>query len=223
MRGVPRFVKDLLRQRRPRAFRATPGEAAELRAAIELRAAGPDSGAADPEFVERLRGRVAAERAGVEPGGGSRRRFVRATSVAAAAAALGVAADRVLGDQSGGSGDPVARATVVPDAGEWRPVVATKDLPEGGVRPFDLGTVVGFVERTGGEVRAVSGTCTHLGCKLTLDAPARRLDCPCHRAAFAVDGSVLHHRLPIPLPPLPRVLVRESGGVVQVFVPADQT
>lgn len=108
----------------------------------------------------------------------------------------------------------------MPDNGEWRGVVAVKDLPEGGVRAFDAGTLVGFVHRSNGEVRAVSGVCTHLGCKLALDGPARQLNCPCHSAAFAVDGAVLHHRLPIPLAPLPKVMVRESEGVVQVFVPA---
>jgi len=32
--------------------------------------------------------------------------------------------------------------------------------------------VAGFVQRAGGQVRAVSATCTHLGCRLALDAPA---------------------------------------------------
>jgi Rieske Fe-S protein len=65
----------------------------------------------------------------------------------------------------------------------------------------------------------VSGVCTHLYCKLALDAPARQLKCPCHGAAFALDGAVLHHRLPITLRALPKLIVRESGGVVQVFAP----
>lgn len=224
MRAVARYVKDLLRHRRPRPFRAGPAEAAELRAAIALRAAGPDAGAPGEEFVDGLHRRLAAELGADAPAApaktGSRRRFVQATSVAAASAALGVGLDRIVADQTAASPPPPAPDTVMPDNGEWRAVVAGKDLPEGGVRSFDLGTVVGFVQRTGGQVHAVSGTCTHLGCRLTLDAPARQLNCPCHRAAFAVDGAVLHHRLPIALPPLPRLLVRESGGVVQVYVPA---
>ncbi len=221
MRGVARYVKDLLRHRRPRPFRAEAPDAAELRAAIALRAAGPDAGAPSEEFVEGLHRRLTAEfgtNAAAAPGRtGSRRRFVQVTSVAAASAALGVGLDRVLSD---GQAPPPTAETVLPDNGEWRAVVAGKDLPDGGVRPFDLGTVVGFVRRAGGQLRAVSGTCTHLGCRLTLDAPARQLNCPCHNAAFAVDGAVLHHRLPIALPPLPQLLVRESDGVVQVYVPA---
>ncbi|SDW41775.1 Ferredoxin subunit of nitrite reductase or a ring-hydroxylating dioxygenase [Amycolatopsis xylanica] len=219
MRGLRRYVKDLLRGRRPRPFAADAAEEAEARAAILLRAAGPDRGPASGDFVEDVRRRLASEldEAGEAPRGGSRRRFVEVTSVAAASVALGIGLDRVLT----GDGEPSAPAaeTVVPDGGEWRAVVAAKDLPEGAVVPFDAGAVSGFVERAGGQVRAVSGACTHLGCKLTLNAPARQLDCPCHKAAFAVDGAVLHHRLPIALPPLPRLLVRESGGVVEVFVP----
>ncbi|NBH03115.1 Rieske (2Fe-2S) protein, partial [Amycolatopsis sp. SID8362] len=92
-------------------------------------------------------------------------------------------------------------------------------LPEGGVLPFDFGAVAGFLHRSGGEVRAVSATCTHLGCRLNLDAPARRLNCPCHRTSFAVDGVVLTHQLPVTPPPLPHLVVREAGGVVEVLVP----
>jgi Rieske Fe-S protein len=87
------------------------------------------------------------------------------------------------------------------------------------VRAFDAGTMIGFVHRSGDELQAVSGVCTHLGCKLALDKPARQLNCPCHNAAFAVDGAVLHHRLSIVLPPLPKLMVRESEGLVEVFVP----
>jgi nitrite reductase/ring-hydroxylating ferredoxin subunit len=224
-RRLRRFVEDLLRHRRPRPFRAGPGDDAELRAAILLRSAGPDSGPADAGFVDDLHRRL-AESLGNAPApaehSGGRRRFVQVTSVAAASAALGVTLDRVLtSDPKPADTSASGQAqTIVPDSGEWRAVVASKDLPEGGVRPFDLGAVNGFVERAGGTLRAVSGTCTHLGCKLALDAPARQLNCPCHNAAFAVDGTVLHHRLPFALPPLPHLLVRESDGVIQVFVPS---
>jgi len=85
-----------------------------------------------------------------------------------------------------------------------------------------VGSIVGFVHRSGGELNAVSGVCTHLGCKLALDGPARRLKCPCHSATFGVDGAVVQHRLPVALPPLPKLMVRESEGVVQVFVPPRQ-
>jgi len=197
MRGVRGYVKDLLRHRRPRPFEADAADAAELRAAIALRAAGPDN-ALSEEFVEALHQRLGTKLDDAPPQSSwssSRRR------------------------DGNTAGPPPADETVIPDHGEWHAVVAAKDLPEGGVRPFDLGAIVGFVHRTDGQVHAVSGVCTHLYCKLALDAPARQLKCPCHNAAFALDGAVLHHRLPITLRPLPKVIVREYGGVVQVFGP----
>lgn len=115
------------------------------------------------------------------------------------------------GEQAAAPPPPSPEDTLRPDNGEWRAVVAAHDLPEGGVLPFDFGAVAGFVQRTGGQVRAVSATCTHLGCRLNLDAPARRLNCPCHRTSFAVDGVVLTHQLPVTLPPLPHLVVREAG------------
>ncbi|MFE0027171.1 ubiquinol-cytochrome c reductase iron-sulfur subunit [Amycolatopsis sp. NPDC059021] len=224
-RGVRRFVKDLLRQRRPRRFDAGAGDEAELRVAVRLRAARPGSGAPTEEFVAGLHRRLAAELGDEAPSrGGSRRRFVRLTSTAAAAAVLGAGVDHLV--TSGGeeaAAPPPPDRTLRPEHGEWRAVVAGKDLPEGGVRPFDFGSVAGFVERADGQVRAVSATCTHLGCRLALDGPARRLNCPCHRTAFAVDGAVLFHQLPVKPPPLPRLVVRESAGVVEVLVPPQET
>ena len=222
------YVESLLRQRRPRPFRATQQDAAELRTAILLRSAQPGISVPTEEFVDALHQRLATElaEAAADQPRGNRRRFVQAASIAAAAAAVGAAADQVLvrGGAGGGSGAaPTAESdrTLRPNSGEWRSVVASKDLPEGGVQPFDLGAVVGFVQRSGGQLSAVSGVCTHLGCRLTLDASNRQLNCPCHRAAFAVSGAVLYHQLSIALPSLPQVLVRDSDGAVQVFVPSD--
>jgi nitrite reductase/ring-hydroxylating ferredoxin subunit len=116
--------------------------------------------------------------------------------------------------------DPVLRVRRVDLellAGAWQTVARSQDLPEGAVTGFDTGTVTGFVGRAAGRVFAISGVCTHLGCKLALDGPARELRCPCHSAAFTLTGTVLHHPRVGALPPLPRIPVRESGGAVQVF------
>ncbi|MBA3906270.1 MAG: Rieske 2Fe-2S domain-containing protein [Pseudonocardiales bacterium] len=98
--------------------------------------------------------------------------------------------------------------------GRLRPA---RKLPEGGVRAFDLGAVVGFVVRSGGAVAAVSGTCTHQGCRLQLNAPSRQLDCPCHMTVFALDGELVAHQLPVPPGPLPHIATREVDGSVQVY------
>jgi cytochrome b6-f complex iron-sulfur subunit len=226
-RRLRRYVDDLLRGRRPRSFRADEEEAADVRTAIALRAARPGSGAPSEEFVTGLHSRLAAEIAGSTDGGAApapratttRRRVVQVASVAAAAAA-GVSGGVVLDRALTGPAAPVAGgAALNPNVGSWRTVAATADLIDGGVRAFDLGTVNGFVARTGGRLRAVSGVCTHLGCRLALDGPARELACPCHNAAFALTGELVRHQLKTPPPALPRLAVREIDGTVQVFAP----
>ncbi len=225
-RRLRRYVDDLLAGRRPRGFRPDDDEAADVRTAITLRAARPGSGAPSEEFVTGLRRRLAGEFAadgGADPSvprrGPSRRRVVQLTSAAAAAAAGvagGVALDRAL------TGVPTAvagGATLSPNTGTWHTVVASADLADGDVRAFDLGSVNGFVERTGGRLRAVSAVCTHLGCRLVLDGPARELTCPCHTAAFALTGQLVRHQLKTPPPALPRLAVREIDGAVQIYAP----
>jgi cytochrome b6-f complex iron-sulfur subunit len=225
MHGARRFIADLLRGRRPRAFPANSTDTADLRMAIMLRGAAPGADVPADAFVESLHQRLKAELSEEDtpsrrsPRRTRRRQVMRIASVAATSAAIGAAADRVL------TGDTPqetvgAQQTLNPNTGSWRTVVASADLPEGGVASFDLDTVTGFVRRTNGTPMAVSGVCTHLGCRLALDVPNRRLNCPCHRTAFAFNGQVLYHQLPIDLPPLPQILVREEGGAVQVYIPA---
>ena len=230
-RGARRFIEDLLSGRRPRAFPAQEADVEDLRAAITLRAARPGSDAPRDEFVTDLHRRLAAEQAGEDPEGGqvrtiggTRRRFVQGAAIAAAAAAVGVAVDRTLisdgqdGTEDGQQAAPAAQ-TLTPSVGDWRTVAASEELPDGAVRAFDLTSLVGFVQRTDGVAQAVSGTCTHQGCRLLLDAAARRLNCPCHRTAFAVDGELLTHELPVAPAPLPHIATREVNGAVQVYAP----
>ncbi len=178
---------------------------------------------------------AAAGGAGAGRRRGTRRRFVQVTSLAAGSAAIGAGVDRAVGERGPGSGDradaPVAGpepatgpgGALVPTAGIWRTVATTQDLPEGGVRAFDTGTVVGFVRRTDGRVRATSGICTHQGCRLALDPAQQRLNCPCHRMAFSLAGEVVNYKIRTPPRPLPSLTVREVDGVVQVYVPPTPT
>lgn len=228
-REVRRFVDDLLRGRRTKPFHAEEADMAELRTAITLRTARADSGAPSEEFLSGLHRRLAAERGDTQPAsnvtpatGGTRRRFIQGASIAAAAAALGAVGEHTLADSPDthtGQSNPQADATLSPTLGSWRTVAASDDLPDRGVRAFDLGSVTGFVHRANGRVRAVSGTCTHQGCRLQLDAAARRLDCPCHNAAFAVTGELLSHELPVAPRALPQLAVRELHGAIQVYAP----
>jgi cytochrome b6-f complex iron-sulfur subunit len=221
-RRLRRYVEDLLHGRRPRSFRPNPDEAADIRTAITLRAERPGSGAPSEEFVAGLQRRLAAELApqgeATTPARPSRRQAVQLASVAAAVGtAAGVALDRVLAGAAAAT--PLAQPTLEPNVGTWHTVAAAADLGDGAVRAFDVGTVSGFVERTTDGLRAVSGICTHLGCRLALDAASRELLCPCHNAAFAVTGELVRHQLTTPPPPLPEIAVREVQGAVQVLAP----
>jgi cytochrome b6-f complex iron-sulfur subunit len=128
-----------------------------------------------------------------------------------------VVVDRTL--LRGDSAPPPAQGLVQPNTGAWQPVGNSSDLQAGGALAFDLGTVRGFVHRADGRLEAVSGVCTHQGCKLWLDAPENRLRCPCHTTSFSLVGRPITHQLPIAPPPLPRIEVREIHGVIEVFAP----
>lgn len=220
MGGIARYVEGLVRSRRPRPFKTGADGAALPRTAIALRAARPGSGAPRDEFVLRLHKRLAAELDPPAPrtARGGRRAFLRLAATAGGAAVAGAGIDQALTGH--GAAAPAAAASIVPDHGTWQTVVASTDLPDGTVRAFTAGGVAGFVRRAGGRLEAVSGSCTHQGCRLALASAAPKLVCPCHGATFALDGSVLSHRLRVTLTALPKLAVRESNGAVQVYAPS---
>jgi nitrite reductase/ring-hydroxylating ferredoxin subunit len=47
---------------------------------------------------------------------------------------------------------------------------------------------------------ALSATCTHASCILDVSSAASQLHCPCHNAAFSLEGAVLAGPTSIPLP-----------------------
>jgi nitrite reductase/ring-hydroxylating ferredoxin subunit len=224
-RGLRRYVDDLLRGRRPKAFAPDDFEAAQIRTAIELRAArqGPDAGdAPHEEFLNGLHRRLAEQMAGAPPEpvptlNTTRRQVIVGTSAAAAAAVTAVSIDRaVIGSHTD---TPAVAGELKPNTGSWQRVASSSDVPDGWMHPFDLGSVSGFVRRVDGTPQAVSGVCTHQGCRLWFDAPDDRLRCPCHSTSFAPTGEVLTHQLPIAPKPLPALMVREANGVIEVFAP----
>jgi cytochrome b6-f complex iron-sulfur subunit len=215
--SVRRFVEDLLHGRRTRGFRPGDEEAADMRTAIELRAGRPGSGAASEEFVADLRRRLATEldeEDRVVPLRSGRRRVLQFGSVAAAGLAVGAVATRAASTPA-----EVAEGPLVPNDGQWTRVAASTELPDGAVRGFAVDGVTGFVRRDDGQVAAVSGICTHQGCALRLDPPARELRCPCHRTSFAVNGALVSHQLPTPPQALPVLSVREADGMIEVLTP----
>ena len=223
-RALRRYVDDLLRGRRPRPFAPDEFEAAQIRTAIELRSARQgDDDAPRQEFLTDLHRRLAEQMPGAAPEAAprhssTRRQVIGGTSAAAAAAVAAVSVDRAV--ISSPTGGPAVAGELKPNSGSWQPVAASSDVPDGVMHPFDLGSVSGFVRRVDGRPQAVSGVCTHQGCRLWFDARDDRLRCPCHSTSFSPTGQVLTHQLPIAPKPLPALMVREANGVIEVFAPA---
>ena len=224
-RALRRYIDDLLRGRRPKPFRPDDFEAAQIRTAIELQAARLGSDAPRQEFLTDLHRRLAAQQAGagqpVSKSTATRRNVLVGTSAAAAAAVAAVSIDRALIDGAQVADDDNSGSReLTPTTGRWMRVAASAEVTDGVMRPFDVGSVIGFVRRVDGKAEAVSGVCTHQGCRLWFDAPDDRLRCPCHSTSFAPAGQVLTHQLPIAPKPLPTLMVREQNGGIEVFVPA---
>jgi nitrite reductase/ring-hydroxylating ferredoxin subunit len=225
-RTVRRFVERLLRGQPTERARPDDFEAEQIKTAIELRAARLGSDAPREEFVTDLHRRLADEMAeGHQPVAHARwaprrRQVVVGGSVAAASAAAGLVVGRnLLAPTVTQQASSPAQGELDPNAGTWQSVGASADLPEGGALAFDLGAVNGFIHRTDAKLEAVSGVCSHQGCKLWLDAPESRLRCPCHSTSFSLEGATLTHQLPVAPPSLPKFQVREINGVIEVFAP----
>jgi cytochrome b6-f complex iron-sulfur subunit len=225
-RGLRRYVDDLLDGRRPRPFEVDGFEAAQIRTAIELRAARTASDAPSEHFLTDLQHRLAARMPGGQdtarplPGPhATRRQVVVGASAAALAAGAGIVAGatsaRVIPD--GHARDD--ESSMQPSDGSWQVVAASADVPAGVMHPFDVGSVVGFVRRVNGQPEAISGVCTHQGCRLWFDGSLDQLRCPCHSTSFSPTGQVLSHMLPRTPEPLPRLAVRELDGSIEVLAP----
>ena len=225
VRRISTYIDRLLRQRRPGRFVPTDDEAEALRAAIALRAAEPEGAMPRPEFLAGLRAKLATEMARTgeaepEPEvarrpAGPRRQLLAGTAAAAGAAVVAVVVDRTVAAPSTAAPSP----TLSPSDGAWHTILASEELAEGDARSFDTGAVTGYLHRVDGVVGARSGICTHQACRLKLNLPERRLDCPCHRTFFALDGEVIRYQLAAKPARLPEILAREQDGQIQVFVP----
>ncbi len=211
---IAAFVDDLIRNRRPCRFDASPEEMDALRAAAELTSARPGADLPDRDFIDRLGRQLRAQmesppaRASV-----TRRALLRTAGLAAAAGVAGAVIDRTIVSQPVGQ-----QATLTPDRATWRPVAAFADVPAGQAVRFSSGPVEGIVVNDGGSIKAVSAVCTHQGCVLLLDAAARRLRCPCHPTVFSVTGKLLSHQLATPPANLPALQARVRDGQIEVLV-----
>jgi cytochrome b6-f complex iron-sulfur subunit len=220
-RRLAHFVESLRRDRRPKGFTPEPDDIDAMRAAIELNNTRPEAARARPEFVDDLHRRLAAQ---LDETGAddeittarmSRRRVIGGIGAVAAAAVVGSVVDREL--LSPGSSPTVPTAQeLVPDEGAWQPVLAASNLGDGQVARFSTASTIGFVVNDNGNLSAISGVCTHQGCLLRHNEAQGRLDCPCHRASFSLQGDVVRQQFKKPLPPLPHIQVREANGQIEI-------
>lgn len=79
-------------------------------------------------------------------------------------------------------------------------ISSTRKLPAGESLVFqDLkgGSVI--LANTHDGIKAISTTCTHLGCQVRWESAKNLFVCPCHNAYFATDGTVVSGPAPRPL------------------------
>ncbi len=78
-------------------------------------------------------------------------------------------------------------------------VARIKDIQKGRAKTVLYENSPVLLINYGGSIRAVSAICTHMGCFLRWDDRAGQIKCPCHYAAFDIDGEVLSGPPPRPL------------------------
>ena len=216
---VARFVDDLLHGRRPRRFDATREEAEAMTAAAGLAASRVGADVPEKAALDRIHQRL-AEVLDESPALDrrlSRRAWLRTAGAAAAAVVVGVGLDEVVKNrqESGGAG---GTATLMPDNGTWRPVAAVTEIPSGHAMPVSTASLDAVIINEGGTISAVSGVCTHLGCRLQPDDTNRELNCPCHQTAFSWSGKVLYYRLKTAPANLPQIPSRVNNGQVELYI-----
>lgn len=99
--------------------------------------------------------------------------------------------------------------------GDPRPIVALDQLPENSAHIFKFPTNADpaiLLHLPGGELRAYSQKCTHLGCVVFYSPEEVELECPCHEGFFdAETGEVISGP---PQRPLGRIRVEVRDGTV---------
>lgn len=77
------------------------------------------------------------------------------------------------------------------------PVMLRLERQDGYQRVIDRRAV--FLVRNGESVTALDSTCTHLGCRVSWNADAQELLCPCHGGRYDSSGAVKGGPPPAPL------------------------
>jgi len=89
--------------------------------------------------------------------------------------------------------------------------LSLSEAPVGSAKMFRYkgqpSVVIRVSEKT---VRALSAVCTHLGCIVKWDGAKQQLVCPCHVAAFDVNGNVVGGPAPRPLQSIPAKIAQDE-------------
>jgi len=153
-----------------------------------------------------------------EPAPPGRRRFLSGV-ITTIQAAIGATLAFVLGG-----------AVVSPALGtrrtSWWPAGALDALPDNEPTPVTIRVtredgysqvvdrqVVFLIKSGDSQITALSSTCTHLGCRVSWDAKAETLKCPCHGGVFDRTGAV---KAGPPPAPLARLSTKLEGDQVLV-------
>ena len=101
------------------------------------------------------------------------------------------------------------------NTGEPRPIIDLDQVPEGTAHlfryPTDADPAI-LVHLPGGELRAFSQKCTHLGCVVYYKTDSQKMECPCHEGVFDADnGDVISGP---PQRPLGRIDVENRNGTI---------
>lgn len=204
-------LDKLLANESPRGelFGLEPEEQKMLRMAQLLRGSKPES--ARPDFVDRLHDEIFPQPSRVS----RRTAFISGLGALAAGVLAGIGLDRVKTTAK------PAYTALVGRNGKWVPVASVADVKEGAVHGFRAGAIQGFLINQGGQYRALSRICTHMGCSLNFKKgpQAQGFVCPCHGAEFDMNGHLIYGVGGYnSLPPLPELDVRVNGEAVEVRV-----
>lgn len=91
--------------------------------------------------------------------------------------------------------------------------LALSSLAVGEVKRVSARGRPAMVVRTEAGLSAFSAVCSHAGCTVKWDAPAKQFLCPCHGGRFDLSGKVVSGPPPKPLAPLE---VQISGDTAMV-------
>lgn len=173
-------------------------ELADRMLAAQLRLARAGAEAPRPAYLAALERRVTEAIAAPPRRRLSRRGFVRGAVALAGGAGIAAALD---------AGAP--RSLVTAGNARWYDVAAAGEVPPGAAKAFTAGGVEGYLLNRDGALRAVSGICTHMGCRIAPDGGGFR--CLCHGSRFDGAGRVVAG---LASSPLPQIDVRVEGGRV---------